>query len=225
MAPACGPPRSGWASRVAAYFLRCERRARPSSTVGAGEAHAALQKIHGGLIAHCRSGGDLIGRPYLAPAPGVDDDDSSGASDMPDALQFIGNVGGGRHIAVWQVAEVELDAGLEAPLQRHLVDGPGPLAAIHGRMEMIGRIQMGAVVGGEAHRLHRPALAVGQIVLRQASEERQHLRQALPMVDIVDGRVKAGRVGRNVVLQRPEISISLRAMEGSCSRFVATVQG
>ena len=49
-------------------------------------------------------------------------------------------------VAVLLGAEVELDAGLEAPFQRHLVDGDGPLALVHRRMEVIGRVEMRAVV-------------------------------------------------------------------------------
>ena len=54
---------------------------------------------------------------------------------------------GGRDIAVGEVAEVELDAGLQAPFERHLVDGDRALAAVHGRGEVPGRVEMRAVVG------------------------------------------------------------------------------
>ena len=66
---------------------------------------------------------------------------------------------------------------------------------------MPGRIQMRAVVGGELHLLHRPALPVRQILRLQPVKELQHTRQALLMIDILDGRVPAGRIGRHVVLQ------------------------
>src|SRR4051812_5628104 len=68
-------------------------------------------------------------------------------------------------------------------------------------MEVPGRIEMRAVMGGERDLLHRPALAVRQILRLQPFEELQHARQSLLMVDVLDGRVIAGRIGRHVVLQ------------------------
>ncbi len=49
---------------------------------------------------------------------------------MPDAFELGFDVARGRHIAVGQVAEVELERGLHAPFERHLVDGDGALAAL-----------------------------------------------------------------------------------------------
>jgi hypothetical protein len=47
---------------------------------------------------------------------------------VPDSVEFGINVVSGHHIAVVQTGEVELHAWLEAPLQRHLVNGDGALA-------------------------------------------------------------------------------------------------
>jgi hypothetical protein len=69
-------------------------------------------------------------------------------------------------VAVGHVAEVELHARAEAPFQRHLVDGDRAFAAVHRRMVVIGRVEMGAVVGGDLQALHRPAFAAGQICSR-----------------------------------------------------------
>ena len=66
---------------------------------------------------------------------------------MADALELGFDVLRGRHIAVLEMPEVELHAGIEAPFQRHLVDGDRALAAIHGGGEMIGRVEMRGVVG------------------------------------------------------------------------------
>jgi hypothetical protein len=66
---------------------------------------------------------------------------------------------------------------------------------------MPGRVEMRAVMGGELHLFHRPALTVGQIFSLQPVKELQHARQALLVVDILNGRTIARRVGRNVVLQ------------------------
>src|SRR5262249_674098 len=93
---------------------------------------------------------------------GVDDDDLERLQRMADAFQLGLDLGDGDDMPIGPVAEVELDAGLEAPFQRHLVDGDGALALVHGRMEVIGRVEMRAVVGREADVLDRPALAVGR---------------------------------------------------------------
>src|SRR5579883_2650300 len=104
---------------------------------------------------------------------------------MPDALELVLNVFRGCDIAVGEMAEVELDGRLQAPFERHLVDGPGALAAIHGGMEVPGRVEMGAVMGREVDLLDRPALAVGQILRLQPIEELQHPWQPLLMVDML----------------------------------------
>src|SRR5882762_5664818 len=69
-------------------------------------------------------------------------------------------------------------------------------------MKMPGRIEMGAVMGGELYLLDRPALSVRQIFGLQSVEELQHARQALLMIDVLDGGMPARRIGRHVVLQR-----------------------
>ena len=68
---------------------------------------------------------------------------------MADALQLRFDVLGGGDVAVREVAEVELHAGLEAPFERHLVDGDRRASrpSSSRRMEVIGRVQVGAVVG------------------------------------------------------------------------------
>jgi hypothetical protein len=51
------------------------------------------------------------------------------------------------------------------------------------------------------HLLHRPTLPVRQLFSLQSFEELQHARQALLVIDILDGRMIARRIGRHVVLQ------------------------
>ena len=67
---------------------------------------------------------------------------------------------------------------------------------------MPGRIQMRAVVSRELDLLHRPTLPVRQVLGLQPFEKLQHARQALLVIDILDGRVPSRRIGGNVVLQR-----------------------
>src|ERR1700731_4402036 len=101
---------------------------------------------------------------------------------MSDALEFSLDILSGHDIAVGKMPEVEFDAGLETPFERHFLDGPGALTAVHGRMVVIGRVQVSAVMGRELHRLHRPALTVRQILRLQAWKESEHARQALLVV-------------------------------------------
>src|SRR5690242_14412650 len=68
-------------------------------------------------------------------------------------------------------------------------------------MKVPGRIEMRAVVGGERDLLHRPTLAIRQVLRLQPFEELQHPRQPLLVVDVLDGRMIAGRIGRHVILQ------------------------
>ena len=44
---------------------------------------------------------------------------------MSDAFQFRVDLGGSGDMAVGEMAEVEFDAALKAPVQRNLVDGRG----------------------------------------------------------------------------------------------------
>ena len=74
------------------------------------------------------------------------------------------------------MAEIELDAGLIAPFERHLVDCPGALAPVHRGMEMPGRIEMRSAVGGQFHVLDGPAFAVRQIAGREAREHTGNVR-------------------------------------------------
>jgi hypothetical protein len=62
-------------------------------------------------------------------------------------------------------------------------------------------VEVGAVMGRQLHHLDRPTLSVRQFLGFQPFEELQHARQALLMIDVLDGRMSAGRIGRHVVLQ------------------------
>ena len=73
---------------------------------------------------------------------------------------------------------------------------------VHRRMEVVGRVEVRAVVRGQLHDLHRPAFAVGQVFLLQAGKERQDAGYALVVIGIFDMRAKTRRIGGYVVLQR-----------------------
>src|SRR5213078_4452805 len=94
------------------------------------------------------------------------------------------NVLGGGNVAVGEMPEVELDRRVEAPFQRHLVDRRRALATVHGRSEMIRRVEMGAAMGRELDPLDRPALAVGQFLDLQAWKEFADLFRGLFVVEV-----------------------------------------
>ena len=105
---------------------------------------------------------------------------------MADPGEFGLDVVGRHHIAVVEVTEVEFHRRLQAPLQRNLIDGDGPFAAVHRGGEVVGRVQMRAVVRCDPNPFDGPAFTVGQILHRRSREERHHLRGSLPMVVVVD---------------------------------------
>jgi hypothetical protein len=105
---------------------------------------------------------------------------------VADALQFVLHLPRRDDMAVGLGAEVELHAGLEAPFERHLVDGDGALALVHRRMEVIGRVEMRAVMGRQVDVLDRPALAVGQILFLEAGEEAGDLAGRVRVLVILD---------------------------------------
>jgi hypothetical protein len=88
----------------------------PVPVIDADEPHAALQQIHGRLIAHAAAGIDVILPAVFDPGAGIDHDDPQRRKRVADASERVFDIG--------QMAKVQLYPGLQAPLQRHLVDGP-----------------------------------------------------------------------------------------------------
>ena len=68
-------------------------------------------------------------------------------------------------------------------------------------MEVIGRVEVGAVVGRELHRLDSPTFAVGQVLLLQPGEERGDLLVGVLVRKIGDLRLQPGWVGGDIVLE------------------------
>jgi len=96
----------------------------PAPAIGAGQPHAALEQIHGGLVTHAATGVDVVGLAEFGARAGVDDDDLQRRQRVADALELLFDVVGGHDVTIRQVSGVELHAGLKAPFQRHLVDRP-----------------------------------------------------------------------------------------------------
>jgi hypothetical protein len=79
----------------------------------------------------------------------------------------------------------------------------------------------GCHVSRELDLFNRPTLTVRQVGGLETIEELQHARQALLVIDALDGRLPAWRIGGYVVCRGTEISINLRAMAFPRSVFLA----
>ena len=66
---------------------------------------------------------------------------------------------------------------------------------------MIGRVEMGAVVGREIDVLDRPALAVRQVFLLEAGEETRDLAGRVLVLVILDLGPERRGIGNDVVLE------------------------
>jgi hypothetical protein len=109
--------------RFAVLLCGVDERGVPAPGVGAGQAHAAFEQVHRRLVAHAAAAGHIVGLAVAAAGAGVDHHDLQRLEGVADARQLGLDIGGGDHVAVGEVAEVQLHPGLEAPVQRHLVDG------------------------------------------------------------------------------------------------------
>jgi hypothetical protein len=116
---------------------------------------------------------------------------------VADAVELALHVIGLADIAVRLGAEVELDAGGEEPLQRHLVDLQRRLAAIHRTGEMPWRVEMRAIVRGDRHTLDRRAFAVRQLLDLEAGEYLRELLGAFAVIDVLDTRQHVRRIRSN----------------------------
>ena len=70
------------------------------------------------------------------------------------------------------------------------MDGDGTLLVsqrlVHGAVKVVGRVQMGAVMGRQIHQLHRPAFAIGQVFLFQAGKKRLNLLESVFVGEVLD---------------------------------------
>src|ERR1700722_19560906 len=154
------------------------------------------------LGAHAATRGHIVGASVSQAGAGVDEDDVERLQRIADALELFVDIGGGCDIPVGKMPEVELYAGLEAPLERHFVDRSGALPFVHRRMVVPGRVEMSAVVSRERHAFNPPSLPVRQVLLSEARKERQDLRQTLLVINVRDLGAEPGRIRRDIVLQR-----------------------
>ena len=125
---------------------------------------------------------------------------SSGFNLILQPVELALHVVGGADVAVGLAAEVEFHRIVEAPLERHLIDGQRRLAVVHRGMEVIRRIEMRAVVRRDRNVLDRRARAIGKLIDRHAEHLMEILRARL-VIDVVDLRQHVGRIGRDARLQ------------------------
>src|SRR3989441_6914689 len=182
------------------FRLRMNERRVPRPGVGARHAHAALEQVQRRLAAHARARRHVVRLAVGRARARVHDDDVERTQRVADALQLRLHVLRRHDVAVGPRAEVELHAGLKAPLERHLVDRDRALAAVHRRGEVIRRVEVRAVVGHEADPLDRPALGVGQLRFLQPREEGRDVLRGVAVAEVLDLRAVARRIGDHVVL-------------------------
>jgi len=137
-------------ARVAArgiFRLGVDEGRIPAPAVGAGDTHAALEQIKRRLATHAAALCDVIGAPIGGACAGVHQHDLERREVVAYAVELGCHIARGNHIAIGEMAKVELDAGLQAPLERHLVDRDRPAAPVHGGREMPGRIELSGIMG------------------------------------------------------------------------------
>jgi hypothetical protein len=186
---------------VCRYFSAVWMKGDPAPAVGSGQPHPALKQIDRRLIAHAAAGTDVLVGSVVLGRAGVDQNDLERLEVVIDAAEFCLHVMGARHVSVGEVTEIKFHTRLKAPFLRDLVDCQRSLAAVHGRMEMIRRIKVGAIVGAQLHGLNRPGLTIRQLFLLDAREEAREVRKGLPMIDIGDVRLHGRRIGRDGVFE------------------------
>src|SRR5438477_532109 len=102
---------------------------RPSAV--AAQPDAALEEVQGRVAPNAAAGRDVIRLAVSRAGAGVDDDDLQRFQRMTDAVELGGDILGHHDIAIGEMPEIELDARLQAPVERHLVYRDRALAAVH----------------------------------------------------------------------------------------------
>src|SRR5262245_41843610 len=147
-------------------LLHCKDKWRvPAPAVDSGDAYATFEEVHRGLPSHAAAFRDVIRTSICHSRTCVHDDNLKWRKRVADALEFGFDIFPSRNVAIGKMPEVELHAGLEAPVERNFVDGDCALAVVHGRRKVPGRIEMRRAVRRKAHPLEAPAFAVRQVFL------------------------------------------------------------
>jgi hypothetical protein len=121
---------------------------------------------------------------------------------VADAVEFLRHTRRRPDISVGPVPKIELHAGRKRPLERYIVDRDHLLPAVHGRGKVVGRIELGALVGNQAYSFDRPGLAFGQILRLKTPEKRHEVRDGCSVVDVINPWPIQRRIRDHVVLKR-----------------------
>ena len=163
----------------------------PAPTIDTGDPHAALQQVHGGVVPHAAPIRDVIILAIAFAGCSVHHHDIERLKCIFNTRELCFDIVGRNHVAVGFVSEVELDAVVKAPFKRNLIDGDGAFAAIHCGREVIGRVEVCAIVRAEFDGFDRPTFGVGQLRCGESREASHHSLNASLMIDIGNLRLHA----------------------------------
>lgn len=143
--------------------------------------------------------------PVARAGPGVDHHNVERLQRVADAGQLSLHIGGGGHVAIGQVAKVQLHTRLKAPFQRHFINRDGgacsSILGILRGVEVPGGIQVGAVVRGQRHPFGCGGLAIGVVLGSGAGDHGHELGQRIGVLLVGDLGRQGRWVGEHIVLQ------------------------
>ena len=142
-------------------FLLQGERCVPAPGVNARDPDTVfLSQIERGFPAHADAAAQIFFGAVIFAGLGVHQNDVEGLKLIVDALEFGLHVVGLDDVAVGEMTEIELHPGAVEPVEGQLVDGLHPVPILVVGMVVPGRIDMGAVMGGQGDDLPGPALPV-----------------------------------------------------------------
>src|SRR3954471_12314400 len=99
----------------------CERHI-PTPGVDASDPNATRCQIERRLASHATAGGEILLGADATAGARIDQNNIKRLQLMPDACELCLHLGRFDDMAIGHAAEVELHAGSEEPVKRHLVD-------------------------------------------------------------------------------------------------------
>src|SRR4051812_31302490 len=82
-------------------------RGVPAPCVCSGQSHAALEQVHGCLVAHAAACVEIVRMAVAAPGPGIDDNDIQWLKRMVDSSELLFHFTRGHYVAIRQMSEVQ----------------------------------------------------------------------------------------------------------------------
>src|ERR1700721_4701935 len=171
----------------------------PAPSVGARKSYAALQEVHCGFHAHTAAGLKIIIESIPNASSRINQQNIQGPKRVSDPVQLAIDVSRTNHITVLPGSEIHFHPRPKTPVQRDFVNRNRPLPSIHGRGEMIWRIEMRSVVRDELNALDGPRFLIRQVFVAEAREKTAQLTQRHLVVDVVNLRQIAWRIGHHTI--------------------------